>query len=330
MSIKMVYKLDKINRTILYELDKNCRISDNQLAKKVKRSREAVRNRILKLQKDGIIQDFITSINPSKFGYMFFKMYFQLANIPEERKKFYEYFKKLPGLYWFGGNDGVWDFHTTMYARNVKEFNQLKNKIYTDFKHLIIKRDIGVLVNVRQYPKRYLIKNLKERIEPTMFADDIIDNKLDELDKKILNNLTQNARISLVELARKTKSTVDIIRSRMKKMEDKNIIMQYRIAIDHTKLGFDMFKAFVFFNNLSEQDEKKLYEYAKQNDRILYLIRQLSAWDVEIEIMAESYEKFNRLMDDMRLKFADSMRNYEFVLMREDIWTFGEKDIFQS
>jgi len=326
----MVYKLDKINRTILYELDKNCRISDNQLAKKVKRSREAVRNRILKLQKDGIIQDFITSINPSKFGYMFFKMYFQLANIPEERKKFYEYFKKLPGLYWFGGNDGVWDFHTTMYARNVKEFNQLKNKIYTDFKHLIIKRDIGVLVNVRQYPKRYLIKNLKERIEPTMFADDIIDNKLDELDKKILNNLTQNARISLVELARKTKSTVDIIRSRMKKMEDKNIIMQYRIAIDHTKLGFDMFKAFVFFNNLSEQDEKKLYEYAKQNDRILYLIRQLSAWDVEIEIMAESYEKFNRLMDDMRLKFADSMRNYEFVLMREDIWTFGEKDIFQS
>ena len=328
MSINMVYQLDKINRTILYELDKNCRISDNQLAKKVKRSREAVRNRILKLQKDGIIQDFITSINPSKFGYMFFKMYFQLANIPEERKKFYEYFKKLHGLYWFGGNDGVWDFHTTMYARNVKEFNKLKNKIYTDFKHLIIKRDIGVLVNVRQYSKRYLIENLKERLEPTMFADDIVENKLDELDKKILNNLAQNARISLVELAKKTKSTVDIVRGRMKKMEDKNIIMQYRIAIDHTKLGYDMFKAFVFFNNLSEQDEKRLYEYAKQNDKIIYLIRQLSAWDIEIEIMAESYEKFNRLMDDIRLKFSDSMRNYEFVLMREDIWAFGEKDIF--
>jgi Lrp/AsnC family transcriptional regulator, leucine-responsive regulatory protein len=324
----MAYQLDKINRRILYELDKNCRISDNQLAKIVKRSREAVRNRILKLQKDGIIQGFITSINPSKFGYMFFKMYFQLANIPEERKKFYEYFEKLPGLYWFGGNDGVWDFHTTIYAKDVKEFNKLKNKIYTDFKHLIIKRDIGVLVNVRQYPKRYLIKNLKERTEPAMFADDVVENNLDETDKKILNNLVQNARISLVELAKKTKSTVDIIRNRMKKLEEKKIIMQYRIAVDHTKLGYDMFKAFVFFNNLSEQDEKKLFEYAKQNDRILYLIRQLSAWDVEIEIMAESYEEFNRIMDDMRLKFADSMRNYEFVLMREDIWVFGEKDIF--
>ena len=324
----MSYKLDKINQKILYELDKNCRISDNQLAKKVKRSREAVRNRILKLQKDGIIQGFITSINPSKIGYMFFKMYFQLSNIPTERKKFYEYFKKLPGLYWFGGNDGVWDLHATIYAKNVKEFNKLKNKIYTDFKHLIIKRDIGTLVNVRQYPKRYLVKGIKERLEPTIFADDIVDNILDELDQKILNNLAQNARINLVELSKKTKSTVDIVRNRIKKMEKKEIIIQYRVAINHTKLGYDLFKAFIFFNNLSEKDEIKLYEYVKQNDKIVYLIRQLSAWDIELEIMAESYEEFNHLMDDIRLEFAESLRNYEFVLMREDIWVLGDKDIF--
>jgi Lrp/AsnC family leucine-responsive transcriptional regulator len=324
----MAYKLDSINKRILYELDKNCRISDNKLARLVKRSREAVRNRIKKLEADGIIQGFITSINPSKFGYMFFKMYFQLANIPAERERFYEYFKKIPGLYWFGGNDGVWDFHTTMYAKDVKEFNKIKNKIYTNFKHLIIKRDIGVLVNVRQYPKKYLSENIKERLEPAMFADDIVDNKLDELDKKILNNLAQNARMGLVELARKINSTVDIVRNRMRKMEKQGIIMQYRIAIDHTKLGYDMFKAFVYFNNLSEQDEKRLFEYTKQNAKILYLIRQLSAWDIELEIMARSYEEFTELMNDMRLKFADSLRNYGFALMREDIWVFGEKDIF--
>ncbi|MBI5002725.1 Lrp/AsnC family transcriptional regulator [Candidatus Woesearchaeota archaeon] len=324
----MTYKLDLINRKILYELDKNCRISDNQLAKKVNLSRESIRNRIKKLQKEGIIQGFITSINPSKFGYMFFKLYFQLANNPKERERFYEYFKKIPGLYWFGGNDGVWDFHSTIYARNVKEFNDLKNKIYTEFRGLIIKRDVGILVNVRQYTKRYLHEKFKEISEPAIFADDIIDNKLDELDQKILNNLAQNARIGLVELSKKIKSTVDIVRNRIRKMEEKKIILQYRIAVDHTKLGYDMFKAFIYFNNLSEQDEKRLFEYAKQNNKILYLIRQLSAWDIELEIMAESYEEFSSLMDEIRLKFVDSLRNYEFVLMREDIWVFGEKDIF--
>ena len=321
----MAYSLDKINRMILYELDKNCRISDNQLAKKVMRSREAVRNRISKLQKEGIIQGFITSVNPSKFGYMFFKIYFQLANIPKEREKFYKYFKEIPGLYWFGGNDGVWDFHATIYAKNVATFNKLKNRIYTDFKHLIIKKDIGVLVNVMQYPKRYLIDGSDEQEEPSSFAGDTVDNKLDKLDEKILDELAQNARMPLVDLAEAVNSTVDIVRGRMRKMQHEGIIMQYRIAINHTKLGYDLFKAFLYFDNLSEEDEKRLFSYTMNNEKVVYLIRQLSAWDVELEIMAENYEVFTTIMDEIRLKFANSLRNYEFVLMREDIWVFGDK-----
>lgn len=322
------YSLDKIDRRILYELDKNCRISDNKLAKMVKRSREAVRYRIKKLVNDGIIQGFITSINPSKFGYMFYKLYFQLANIPDERKKFYQYFKSLPGLYWFGGNDGVWDFHATLYAKDVKEINKVKNRIFTDFKHLILKKDMGILVNVRQYPKKYLVDDIKERPEPTMFADDILLNELDSLDKQMLNKIAQNARMPLVEIAKKTGSTVDIVRNRMRKLEDNGTIMQYRIAIDHTRLGYEMFKAFIYFHNLSEQDEKMLFEYAKQHTRICYLIRQLSAWDIEIEMMAHNYEEFISIIDDIREKFSKVLKNYEFCLMREDIWVFGERDIF--
>ena len=89
-----------------------------------------------------------------------------------------------------------------------------------------------------------------------------------------------------------------------------------------------MYKAFIYFDSLSEEIENRFYEYARQNRRVCYLIRQLSAWDIELEIMAQSYEEFTEIMNDLRLKFADSMKNYEFALMREDIWVFGEKDIF--
>ena len=105
-------------------------------------------------------------------------------------------------------------------------------------------------------------------------------------------------------------------------MHELGIIMQYRIAIDYTKLGYEMFKAFVYFHNLSELDEKKLFQYAKQNNKIVCLIRQLSAWDVELEIMAKSYEEFNEIINDIRHKFAEDIRNYEFALMRDDIWSF--------
>lgn len=317
----MAYKLDITDRVILYELDKNCRISDNQLAKKVNRSREAVRNRIKKLEKDGIIQCFITTINPAKCGYMLFKIYFQLANIPKERERFYDYLKKLPGVYWFGGNDGVWDLHATFYEKDVKAFNKLKNQIYTDFKHLIVKRDVGVLEIARQYVKKYLSET-KERPEPIIFAGEMVFNNLDELDKKIINALIRDARISLIDLAKKTDATVDIIRRRMKRMEDSEIIEQYRIAIDHVKLGYEMFKAFIYFNNLSEKDEMRLLEFAKQHTKIVYVIKQLSSWDIELEIMAENYEEFANIMNEIRLLFAEAIRNYEFAFMREDLWMF--------
>ncbi|MBU0472046.1 MAG: Lrp/AsnC family transcriptional regulator [Nanoarchaeota archaeon] len=318
----MSYKLDKINRTILYELDKNCRVSDNKLAKKVNRSRESVRNRIIKLEKDEIIQGFITSLNPSKFGYMFFKMYFKLANIPKEREKFYNYFKTLPGLYWFAENDGAWDFHTTMYAKNIKEFNNLKNKIYTDFKNLIIKRDTGVLVNVRQYPKKYLIEN-ETSDEHTLFGDEIINNELTPLEKELITILSQNARISIVELAKKTNSSIDIIRNKMKKLEQQGIIIQYRIAINHTKLGYELFKALLYFENISEEDEHKLNEFCRKRKEINYIVRQFSAWDIELEIMVKNYEEFINIMNEIRLKFP-TLKNYESLLMREDLWVFGQ------
>jgi len=327
----MPEKLDKIDRRILFELDKNCRISDNQIAKIVGRSRESVGYRIKRLQDKGILQGFITSINPSKYGYMFFKLYFQLANIPKERERFFEYMKKLPGLYWFGVNDGVWDAHATIYAKDVKEFYDIKNRIYSEFKDLIIKRDTGILVNVNQYKKKYLLEDGSEYAgysSSSIFSDEVVANEIDGLDKRILNTLLNDGRVPLVELTKRVGSTVDIVRGRMKKMEENGVIIQYRTAVDHTKLGFVFFKSFLYFNNLSKTDEKRLFEYAKEHPSIIYLIRQVSSWDVELEMVCKSYEDFTATMNDIRGRFSNSMRNYESVLMKEDIWVFGKRDIF--
>ncbi len=319
----MAYKLGKIDSLILYELDRNARISDNQLAKRVKRSREAVRQRIKKLQEDGIIQGFITAINPSKFGYAFFKLYFQLANIPYEREKLYAHLKKTEGIYWFGGSNGVWDLHGTFYAKEVEEFNNIKNKICHDFKHLIIKRDVGMLIKVRMWPKRFFLeKKSTEMIESVIFSGKIVYEEIDPFNKKILKILLENARTSIVEIARQVQSSVDIVRRRIRDMEEKGIIIQYRLAINHIKLGYEMFKVFIYFNQFDELLEKKLIAYVHEQPEIMYLINQLSAWEIELEMMMKSYEAFISLMQDFCLRFGDAIRNYEFVVMKEDIFMF--------
>ena len=100
-------KLDLTDRKILAELDKDCRIPASLLAKKVNKSREAVKYRIQQLQKKGVLERFITSINPNKLGYSMFKVYLKLENIPDEREKFFDELKKNKDIYWFGISDGA-------------------------------------------------------------------------------------------------------------------------------------------------------------------------------------------------------------------------------
>lgn len=61
-------KLDLKDKKILYSLDLNARQTDNQIAKEVGLSREAVRYRINKLVKESYIHYFITILNTMKLG----------------------------------------------------------------------------------------------------------------------------------------------------------------------------------------------------------------------------------------------------------------------
>ena len=63
---------------------------------------------------------------------------------------------------------------------------------------------------------------------------------LDTLDKKILNNLTVDARQSARQLALKLGVSTVTVLSRMKKLEKEKIILGYTVTIDHEKIGYSL------------------------------------------------------------------------------------------
>lgn len=62
-------KVDKINRLILGELQKNARMPLTEISKKVGISSPAVSDRILKMETDGIIDGYNVKINMKGIGY---------------------------------------------------------------------------------------------------------------------------------------------------------------------------------------------------------------------------------------------------------------------
>src|SRR3989339_1833252 len=168
-------KLDLTDRKILAELDKNCRISNSTLAKKVHKSREAVKYRIQQLQKRGVIEKFITSINPNKLGYYMFKVYLKLENIPDEREMFFEELKQNKDIYWMGISDGVFDCVLAILATSTIEYFEKINFLLSKWEHLIVSKVLGTMVDTHQYNKKFFTNDTNGQY--VIFGGDVVKNE---------------------------------------------------------------------------------------------------------------------------------------------------------
>lgn len=98
-------------------------------------------------------------------------------------------------------------------------------------------------------------------------ADDREDSIMDEIDRKILRLLQENARISLKTIAETTFLSSPAVSARIEKLERDGIITGYHAAIDPMKLGYHIL-AFINLNVMPE-DKPKFYDYAKSIPNVL-------------------------------------------------------------
>jgi DNA-binding Lrp family transcriptional regulator len=319
----MEQKLDKIDKKILAELDKNCRISDSELAKKVRRSRQTVAYRVRRLTEEGLITGFITSINPNKMGYQLFKIYLKLKNIPERKAVLMDHLRKLTSVYWMGESDGSWDLVFAVYAKEMYEFYEIKNQIFSLFKDIIVDLYGDVLLDVKQYPKMYFDSEISK---PAEFGGFTVNNELDALDHNILGFIIDNARATTLEIAVKVSSTPTTVATRLKKMEKLGVIIQYRIGIDLIKLGYEHYKAIIVTESYSKDEEKQLLEYCSHIPQIQYFIRNL--WQIEPEFVVRTYDEYYMIINKLKERFPNVIKTIDSIILRTDEWTPGYKKLF--
>ena len=315
-------KLDKADCIIIADLDKNCRIPINKLAKLSRKSRQSVEYRIKRLVEHGIITSFNVAINPHRIGYRLYKLYLQLRNIPESKEKLFKYLRTSGEVYWMGECDGVWDLIFGVYAKSDYQFYDMKNELISTFGSVIVNCTWDALLDVKQYPKMYFTDKIEK---PTLFGGDSMNPALIDLDHAILGEIVNNARIPLTDLAVKVHSNPTRVANRLKLMKDAGVIIQYRIGVDLGKLGLEMYKAIIHLDRYNKDDEKKLLEFISNIPNVQYFIRNL--WNIEAEFVVSNYHEYYAIMDKIKKEFPYVIKNVESVLMKTDEWTPGFRKI---
>jgi Lrp/AsnC family leucine-responsive transcriptional regulator len=315
------FALDKFDLRLLSELDNNCRQPETILSKKVGRSRQSVKYRINNLVKKGIITGFNAAINPYKLGYKIHKVYMKLRNVPEKRSELLEYLRNSGEVYWIGECDGAIDLIFGVFVKSDLDFSKLKNDLISKFNSIILSARGEILIDARQYPKMYFTG---EVAEPTFFGGEVKYTQYKKIDEKILKEVIGNARVKTVELAEKLNCSPALVKARLEKLEMDGVIIQYRIAVDLDKLGLELYKAIIYFDKYSVEDEQRLMRFVSGIPSTQYFIRNL--WQIEIELAVKNYQEYYSTINKLRGQFPETIRNIESVLMRTDEWIpFPEK-----
>jgi Lrp/AsnC family leucine-responsive transcriptional regulator len=137
-------KLDEKDRKILGFLGQDARAAVSGMAKSLLLSHDAVRLRIKKLEKLGIIQSYALVLDCPKIGRMNYKVLFRLENLEDKRLiSFEEYWSRHPNIWFSSRAVGPWEEEINVDVADPSEFRDIMNEIKEKFSGIV--RDYTVL-----------------------------------------------------------------------------------------------------------------------------------------------------------------------------------------
>lgn len=137
---------------------------------------------------------------------------------------------------------------------------------------------------------------------------------LDEIDRRILNILTENARTKLTVIAKNVQLSVDSVKKRMKRMEKDNIITKYIVRAEDPELHLGV-HIYIKIRNMSRERYDEFIDYMKKNPRCIDLMGMIGDYDLYVVLVGKNQQDLDRMKLEIREKFNDFIGDWKEVLV---------------
>jgi DNA-binding Lrp family transcriptional regulator len=307
-------ELDLRDRKILNEIEMNARITHAELAKKLKTSKQVVKYRIENLEKQKIIQGYFAIIDLLKLEYSVHVLYLKLQEISSKKQEeWHKQIDKHQDVLSSGKNAGAWDLTVVIKSKNNQELDRIFKELTRGKEDKIKKKIITT-----QIESTYLTETVfynKQGNEATTDGGEII--KIDETDDKLIKILAENCRISLLNLSEKLKMSPNGVKERIKKLEQKKIIVGWKTKINYELLGFLHFRVFIHAKKMSMEFYKQIKEWLKQKGNIESVSRFWGYADIDFRIHAKDIFELYKTIAELKDTFIENIIDIDSMIIVE-------------
>ena len=294
--------MDKLDLKILNVLDWDGRTPVNKIAKAIKSNKDVVAYRIKRLEEQGIIVRYYPVLDMYKLGYHTSRLYFDLEEIDEmKEKEFLEFLDKEMRAGLIFRMDYPFRYGIFLWVQSIYEVQDALIKIKRWLGKSLVRYSHSLICTFRQYPKDYMFgkahHETKRSLDPTERVE------YDENDFRILKELSQDARLSTVEIAKNLKIPQTTVSAKIMNLEKKKMIQGYRAEIDFIKLGFMNYFLEIYLED--NHNLAKIETWADAHKNTVWLQKVIGTCDIEIEVEVKDRVELEQLLNELRRKFPN-------------------------
>lgn len=147
--------------------------------------------------------------------------------------------------------------------------------------------------------------------------------RLDAKDKKILELLSRDGRMSITSIAHEVELSPDGTKYRLDRLLKEHVIAGFTAVVNPPKIGLPLY-ACVWMSlwNHTPEKENEFIKYLRSASYIVYAMKTLGQWDVGLEIYAKDAGHLDEILAQMRARFSDIIKEIMVVpVIKEYKWT---------
>ena len=141
---------------------------------------------------------------------------------------------------------------------------------------------------------------------------------------RIMDELSDDARKSSVEIARKLGTTPKTVIERIKKLRAREVLLGFKPSMNPRAMGQISILLMIRYHNIAPELENELISYLKGHPNVTWTVKTLGEWDIEISIEARDMMELKSIEMDIRQRFMALIHETETI----PVYKIHKKNLF--
>lgn len=137
---------------------------------------------------------------------------------------------------------------------------------------------------------------------------------LDLIDKRVLNELSKDARQTNSQIGKKLGLSQQVISYRIKKLIETNIIEQFHTVIRFGHLGFTNYTLLIKLNELDSATKEELIKQINEEKNVILVSKCGGKWQLIVELQARNNYNFEKILTHLIEKYDSKILQFHVFL----------------